>query len=25
LLTDPIDAFWTMMQQEFDGKPAQVR
>jgi molecular chaperone HtpG len=21
LLTDPIDAFWTMMPQEFDGKP----
>ena len=21
LLTDPIDAFWTMMPQDFDGKP----
>ena len=21
LLTDPIDAFWTMMPQEFEGKP----
>ena len=21
LLTDPVDAFWTMMPQEFDGKP----
>ena len=21
LLTDPIDAFWTAMPQEFEGKP----
>ena len=21
LLTDPVDAFWTMMPQDFEGKP----